>query len=113
GVGGRGGGAIGALSGGGKADLVVTAGGNAVGVLLNNGNGTFGPAVVTATNYPVTSVAVSDFNHDGKADLALGFEYSYILYTDYYIEVNPCDPWGDGYDYGYYAWFENDVGISS
>jgi hypothetical protein len=111
--------AIGDLSGDGKADLVVTAGGNAVGVLLNNGNGTFGPALVTATNYPVSSVAVSDFNHDGKADLALGFESSYVLYTvDGYEYSNPSgyyDPWGDGGYESYYSYdvYETDVGVSA
>jgi hypothetical protein len=41
-----------------------------VSVLLGNGNGTFQPAVNYAVSYP-RSVAVGDFNGDGKPDLAV------------------------------------------
>src|SRR5262249_10629450 len=94
----------------GKADLALTAGGNAVSVLLNNGNGTFGPAIVSATNYAVSSVAVADFNRDGKADLALGSANSYYLYTvndEYY---DPLTGWWYSYSYDVYA---TDVGVSA
>jgi hypothetical protein len=42
-------------------------------VLLGNGDGTFQTAVNFATNYPVRSLAVGDFNLDGRPDLALGY----------------------------------------
>ncbi len=56
----------------GLADLVtVNSQSNNVSVALNNGNGTFQPAL----NFPVgrgpSAVAVGDFNGDGAADLAV------------------------------------------
>jgi Bacterial Ig-like domain (group 3)/FG-GAP-like repeat/FG-GAP repeat len=53
-----------------KLDLAVANIGS-VSVLLGNGNGTFQPAVNYATQYGPTSVAVGDFNGDGKLDLAV------------------------------------------
>jgi hypothetical protein len=71
--------AVGDLNGDGKPDLVVASqcatstscSGGTVSVFLNNGNGTF-PAnpVVTSTLAETNSVAIGDFNGDGKADLA-------------------------------------------
>jgi hypothetical protein len=61
------------LNGDGKLDLVVTdAGDGVVDVLLNNGDGTFGgPASFSSfnANGAPDSVAVADFNGDGKPDL--------------------------------------------
>ncbi|MBA3915253.1 MAG: VCBS repeat-containing protein [Acidobacteriales bacterium] len=59
------------LNGDGVADLVV-AGYRSVGVLLGLGGGNFEPAVLYDTRQflPTYSVAVADFNHDGKADIA-------------------------------------------
>src|SRR5207249_1124949 len=45
--------------------------GNSVGVLLGNGNGTFGAAANFATGVGPQNVAVGDFNRDGKPDLVL------------------------------------------
>jgi hypothetical protein len=65
--------AIGDFNGDGKADLVVT---NSptfnsayVSILLGNGDGTFQTAVNYGVGNGPTSVAVGDFNGDGKADL--------------------------------------------
>ncbi|MGA8490725.1 MAG: FG-GAP-like repeat-containing protein [Terriglobales bacterium] len=73
---------LGDLNRDGKLDLVVaseyasnsvTTG--SVGVLLGNGDGTFQPVVSTSTPTPlggIRSLALSDFNADGKLDLAVG-----------------------------------------
>lgn len=64
---------VGDLNADGLLDLVV---GNAysqtVGILVGNGDGTFGPAINFSTDVSSTpfSVALSDFNNDGKPDIA-------------------------------------------
>src|SRR5262249_48269205 len=65
--------AIADLNGDGKADLVATYTDPGVSILLGNGDGTFGPAVNYATNYGPQTVAVGDFNLDGRPDLAVGY----------------------------------------
>jgi FG-GAP-like repeat/FG-GAP repeat len=69
--------AVGDFNGDGKPDLVVAndgdlAGPSNVAVLLGNGDGTFMPAVVFPTNRGTDSVAVADFNGDGKLDFVAG-----------------------------------------
>jgi hypothetical protein len=44
---------------------------SSVSVLLGNGDGTFAPAITTSLLPGATSVAVGDFNRDGKPDLAI------------------------------------------
>jgi hypothetical protein len=63
------------FNGDGKADVAISGsanGGNAVGVLLGNGDGTFQPPVVTSLPQPPTNMAKGDFNNDGKLDLVVG-----------------------------------------
>jgi len=50
---------------------VVSLGSTNVAVLLGNGDGTFQSAVDYAAGANLNSVAVGDFNGDGKADLVV------------------------------------------
>jgi hypothetical protein len=71
--------AVGDLNGDGKADLVIPVavpqqGNSALAVLLGNGDGTFQSPIVSAFFAPSpttsgTSIAVQDFNQDGKLDV--------------------------------------------
>ena len=55
----------------GKLDLAVTdAGGNAVLILLGNGDGTFQPPVSIPVGDEPLAIVAGDFNNDGKLDLA-------------------------------------------
>jgi len=72
--------AIADLNGDGKPDLAVLNGGSgipaqgmpsSVSVLLGNGDGTFHPQVVYATNTGSAGLAVADLNGDGKLDFAV------------------------------------------
>jgi len=57
----------------GKLDIAIIGfGGNAVQVLLGNGDGTFQPPENIVMNGQPVSLAAADFNHDGKLDLAVG-----------------------------------------
>src|SRR6266480_970216 len=68
--------AAGDLNADGKVDLVVPSGGTSatISVLLGNGDGSFGSPIVYTSNLLSiysASIAVADFNGDGKLDLAL------------------------------------------
>jgi hypothetical protein len=70
--------AVSDVNGDGKPDLIVAAYGSSpnyfdssVSVLLGNGDGTFRPAVNYSTGPLTRSLAVGDFNRDGKPDLAV------------------------------------------
>jgi hypothetical protein len=63
------------FNGDGKADVAASGSanaGNAIGVLLGNGDGTFQSPVVTALQQPPTNMVKGDFNNDGKLDLVVG-----------------------------------------
>jgi hypothetical protein len=68
--------AVGDFNGDGKPDLIVSAstsnGLGGLSLLLNKGDGTFAAAVHFGTNLSPLSVAVGDFNRDGKLDIATG-----------------------------------------
>jgi hypothetical protein len=69
--------AVADFNGDGKLDLVVAGGprftGPFLGVFLGKGDGTFAPAAVTGQGFYALSVAVGDFNGDGRLDLAVTF----------------------------------------
>ncbi|MEQ1948836.1 MAG: FG-GAP-like repeat-containing protein [Bryobacteraceae bacterium] len=68
--------ASGDVNGDGKADVVVIGAGpgfsDRMGVLKGNGDGTFAPPLLQPAAFGPQSLAVRDFNGDGKADIVVG-----------------------------------------
>ena len=61
---------LGDVNGDGKLDIITAnAGTNAISVLLNQGNGTFGAPTTFSTATHPTSIAVGDLNGDGRLDI--------------------------------------------
>jgi hypothetical protein len=61
---------VGDLNGDRKPDIIVTSPGvNSISVLLNSGNGTFAATQTYTVGGSPTSLAVGDFNRDGKLDI--------------------------------------------
>lgn len=78
----------------GKLDLAVATGGNTIGVMLGQGNGTFGPLTSTQV-LPVGNccssnamlAAVADVNGDGKPDIIVAYNFGCICQTESGIAV--------------------------
>jgi hypothetical protein len=74
------------LTGSGKPDIITSNVDGTISVLLNKGKGTFGPATliasVAALNPHGNSLAIADFNGDGKADIAVA---TYGLQSAVYV----------------------------
>ncbi len=74
------------FNGDGKPDLAVSNNGSgsttgSVSVLLNNGNGTFQAAQTTAVNGFPFSLALGDFNGDGKLDVAVSDDGNALVWV--------------------------------
>jgi hypothetical protein len=60
------------LNGDGVPDLIVN-GGNSVGILLGNGDGTFQPPQPIFLSHRATAIAVADVNGDGRPDVVVAY----------------------------------------
>jgi hypothetical protein len=88
--------AVGDFNGDGKLDLAVANQGirtNTVSILLGTGTGSFGAKTDFGTGTPPASVAVGDFNGDGKLDLAVAnANVSILLNTPFLFSIGFDSP---------------------
>ena len=72
---------VGDVNGDGKLDIVLTAFGEPLLVMLGNGNGTFQKAISGPSAIYSTSPVLADFNGDGKIDIVVG-TYSGLAFLE-------------------------------
>src|ERR1044071_4091502 len=79
------------MNGDGKVDLLISSysarASDGVCMVLNNGNGTFGPARLYAAGQATRHVAAADMNGDGNPDILTADDYSYAVS----VRFNPGD----------------------
>lgn len=96
--------AAGDFNGDGKVDLAVAevafgSFAGAVSILLNRGDGTFAPKVDYPNTVAGRAIAVADFNHDGRPDIAIAGSRVGVMLN------NGDGTFGSAVQYGNYAFF--------
>ncbi len=83
------------LNGDGKPDMVISNSDGTISILLNKGTGTFGTASVitsvAALSPHLSSLAIADFNGDGKLDIAAASYYPGNYSSNVYILLGKGD----------------------
>src|SRR4030095_5920086 len=81
---------VGALTGGGKLDIVNTNGGqldNSISVFIGNGNGTFQPQVRIPVGFRPGDVLLADFDQNGRSEIVVTHYGSTAIY---YFKPDPA-----------------------